>query len=79
MPTIRQLGVQVLGGGGGGSSCHRCCCTYMVSRKKKSVTTLTLGSRQNVKHRAYEAKSVFRCETHFHKLRRMQGMKPNDS
>jgi hypothetical protein len=29
--------------------------------------------------RAHEVENVFRCETHFHKWGRMQGMKPNDS
>ncbi len=28
--------------------------------------------------KAHEAKNVLRCETYFHKSRRMQGMKPND-
>ncbi len=28
--------------------------------------------------RAHEAESVFKCETHSHKLGRTQGMKPND-
>jgi len=29
--------------------------------------------------KAHEAKNVFRCETHFHKWGKVQGMKPNDS
>jgi hypothetical protein len=45
-----------------------------------SVVTLTLGSWLSVKcARAHEAKSVFKCDTHFHKWGKVQGMKPNDS
>jgi len=29
--------------------------------------------------RAHEVKNVFKCETHFHKWRKVEGMKPNDS
>jgi hypothetical protein len=29
--------------------------------------------------KAHEAKSAFRCETHFHRWGRVQGLKPNDS
>jgi len=43
------------------------------------VITLTLGSWLSVKCKGpWGQENVFRCETHFHKWEKVQGMKPND-
>jgi hypothetical protein len=44
------------------------------------VITLTLGLQLSVKCKGpWDQESVFRCEIHFHKWEKMQGMEPNDS
>jgi hypothetical protein len=47
---------------------------------KGFVATLTLGSWLNVECKGpWGQESVFKCETHFQKWGRMQGMEPNNS
>jgi hypothetical protein len=51
-------------------------CIYNIFKMTKRST---LGLRLNVKCKAHEAENVFRCETHFYKWKKGQGMKPDDS
>jgi hypothetical protein len=45
--------------------------------KCKGVITLTLGLQPNVECKgSWGEENVFKCETHFHKWRRMQGWSP---